>query len=85
MPLPDHFLEILRCPQDGTRLHLADAALVDRLNCTIAAGRLSNVAGEAVERALDGGLIREAADRLYPVFDQIPVLLPDEAIDLTRL
>jgi uncharacterized protein YbaR (Trm112 family) len=85
MPLPDHFLDILRCPQDGSRLHLADVALVDRLNRAIAAGQLLNVAGEAVERALDGGLVREADDRLYPVFDQIPVLLPDEAIDLTRL
>lgn len=85
MPLADHLLEILRCPDNRTRLREADAALVDRLNRLVAAGQLANIAGERVERPLDGGLVREAGDRLYPIIDHIPVLLPDEAIDVTRL
>ena len=59
--------------------------MVARLNRAISAGKLTNLAGERLERALDGGLIREAGDLLYPVIDHIPVLLPDEAIDLSKL
>jgi uncharacterized protein YbaR (Trm112 family) len=83
--IADHLLEILRCPQSRTRLRPADADVVARLNRAIGAGQLVNVAGERVERSIDGGLIREAGDLLYPIVDQIPVLLPDEAIDLTRV
>jgi uncharacterized protein YbaR (Trm112 family) len=82
MPISDHLLEILRCPQSGSRLHAADAAALDRLNRAIDAGTLTNVTGERVTRALDGGLIRAEGDRLYPIIDHIPVLLPDEAIAL---
>jgi uncharacterized protein YbaR (Trm112 family) len=85
MPLADHLLEILRCPQSRTRLHEADAATVARLNRMIGAGTLTNLAGERLERPLDGGLIREAGDLFYPILDHIPVLLPDEAIDLSQL
>jgi uncharacterized protein len=80
--LAQSLLEILRCPQSRTRLRLAEAGVVARLNQAVAAGTLTNVAGERVERPLDGGLIREAGDLVYPILDQIPVLLPDEAIDL---
>jgi uncharacterized protein YbaR (Trm112 family) len=80
--IADHLLEILRCPQDRSRLHAADAELVARLNRAVVAGQLKNVAGETFEKPLDGGLIREAGDLLYPIIDEIPVMLPDEAVDL---
>lgn len=80
--IADHLLEILRCPQSRTRLRPAETKLVEQLNRAIAAGTLVNLAGERLERPLDGGLIREQGDLLYPIIDQIPVLLPDEAIDL---
>ncbi len=82
--IADHLIDILRCPQSRTRLHAAPADVVARLNRSISAGTLTNLAGERLERALDGGLVREAGDLLYPVIDHIPVLLPDEAIDLTQ-
>jgi uncharacterized protein YbaR (Trm112 family) len=83
--IADHLLEILRCPQSRTRLRPADAEVVVRLNRKISAGELVNLVGERVERLIDGGLIREAGDLLYPIVDEIPVLLPDEAIDLAQL
>lgn len=83
--IADHLLDILRCPQSRTRLRTAEPEVVARLNRAIGAGQLMNLAGERLERPMDGGLIREAGDLLYPIIDQIPVLLPDEAIDLTRV
>jgi uncharacterized protein YbaR (Trm112 family) len=83
--IADHLLEILRCPQSRTKLHPAETKLIEQLNRAVAAGTLTNLAGERLERPLDGGLIREQGDLLYPIIDQIPVLLPDEAIDITSL
>ncbi|HUY32882.1 MAG TPA: Trm112 family protein [Pirellulales bacterium] len=77
-------LEILVCPQNRTPLGLADTTLVAELNRSIAAGVVRNMAGDKVERPLDGGLVREDGTLLYPIIDGIPVLLVDEAIGLTK-
>lgn len=81
---PD-LLEILRCPDDRSRLHEADAVLVTRLNQAIAEKRLKNRAGRTLESPLDGGLVREDGRYVYPIVDGIPVLLVDEAIPLDQL
>lgn len=81
----DQLLEILRCPQDQSPLTRAEAAQIERINALIEAKQLTNVGGDRVEKRLDGGLVRAAGDRLYPVIDRIPVMLPDEAIDLSQL
>jgi uncharacterized protein YbaR (Trm112 family) len=75
-------IEILRCPQDGSRLHEAPPEVIDAINDAIDAGTAISVAGERPSKRIDGGLIREAGDLLYPVIDEIPVMLPDEAIQL---
>jgi uncharacterized protein YbaR (Trm112 family) len=79
MMLADH-LSLLRCPESGARLSLADPSLIRRLNQDISAGRLINRAGSLVEKPLDGGLVRDGGDLLYPIIDDIPVLLKDQAI-----
>jgi uncharacterized protein YbaR (Trm112 family) len=81
----DKTLAMLRCPKDHSRVSVADPALVARLNAAIATGRIRNLAGERVQRAIDGGLLREAGDLVYPIVDQIPVMLYDEAIALDQL
>jgi uncharacterized protein YbaR (Trm112 family) len=78
-------LEILRCPEDRSPLTMADAALVEHCNQAIAQRRLKNKAGLPVERTLDGGLLRADGAVLYPIVDEIPVLLVDEAIPLAQL
>ena len=75
-------LDILVCPENKTRLTLADDQLVARLNQAIDAGQLNNRAGQPVTQRIDGGLVREDKTLLYPVVDGIPVLLIDEAIPL---
>jgi len=73
-------LKIMCCPETHQPLALADAPLVELLNRQIAAGQLKNRAGQLVKEKLDGGLVREDRKFLYPVRQNIPVMLIDEAI-----
>ena len=75
-------LDILVCPEDHTRLELADDRLIAHLNQAIEAGTLANRGGAKLGAPLDGGLIREDGRILYPIVDEIPVMLLDEAIEL---
>ncbi|MDC0935134.1 Trm112 family protein [Pirellulales bacterium] len=83
--LSKELVATLLCPRDRSQLRLADAALVQRVNDAVAAGQLQNVGGQKVKSPIEAGLIREDETLLYPVIEQIPVLLPDEAIEVTRL
>ena len=75
-------LKILRCPETRQPLALADAALLSRLNAQIDAGKLNNRAGQPVSRRCDGGLVRQDGQFVYPVCQDIPILLINEAIPL---
>ncbi len=75
-------LEILACPETKEPVHLADQALVDEVNARIDRGDLTNRSGARVERKIDGGLVREDRKYLYPIEDEIPIMLIDEAISL---
>ena len=80
-----NFLDILVCPQDHTPLTLADHALLSKLNRDIAAGRVKNQAGRPVEDPLEAGLVRRDQTLLYPIVDDIPLLLMEEAIPLDQV
>jgi len=80
--LDAELLKILCCPENHEPLTVADASLIERLNQQIAAGQLRNRAGQPVTEKLDGGLIRADRRFLYPVRQDIPVLLIDEAIPI---
>ena len=75
-------LDILVCPETKQPVRMADDALVTRLNASITAGGVSNRAGEPVVEVVAGGLVREDGKLLYPVRDDIPIMLIDEAIYL---
>jgi uncharacterized protein YbaR (Trm112 family) len=83
--LRNELYDILRCPENQATLLPADVALVAELNARIRAGRLRNKAGRDVHERIDGGLVRADGDLLYPIVEQIPVLLRDEAIPLDQL
>lgn len=73
-------LDILVCPETKQPLRLADEALIARLNRAISAGSLENRAGVTVGAPLESGLLRQDGEVLYPIRDDIPIMLLDEAI-----
>lgn len=75
-------VNILACPESKEPVALADAALVERVNAAIRAGKVKNRGGDAVTEAIDGGLVRSDGRYLYPIRDDIPIMLVEEAIAL---
>jgi len=84
MAIDPDFLASLICPESREPLSVADDGLVARVNKAVAGG-LKNQGGEAVEKPLDGGLVRADGKVLYPIWDAIPNLLVDEGIALDAL
>ena len=75
-------LQILCCPESHQSLRLAEPGLIQKLNAEISAGSLKNRAGKPVSPGIEEGLLREDGKFLYPVRNNIPVMLIDEAIPL---
>ena len=80
--LDPELLKILCCPETRQPLSLADPSLVNRLNEQIGQGQLRNQAGQPVTRKCDGALLRRDGRLVYPICDDIPILLVNEAIPL---
>lgn len=75
-------LDILVCPETKQPIRPADDGLLAHLNAAIEAGGVRNRGGELVTEAVREGLVREDGLFLYPVRDDIPIMLIDEAIPL---
>ena len=78
-------LEILCCPETKQDLALAASSLVEELNRRVEAGTLKNRGGEAVKEKMEAGLLRSDKKYLYPIREDIPIMLIDEAIAVEGL
>ncbi len=78
-------LDLLQCPLTKRPLRLADESLIARLNERIAAGTIKNRVEEMVDTPLSGGLVPEGETFLYPIVDDLPIMLVDESIPLEQL
>ena len=83
--IDEKLAQILVCPENRTALTLADEELVSKLNRAIAVGKVKDRLGRTVETQLKEGLVREDGLLLYPIVDDIPVMLVDEAIPLEQI
>ena len=81
----DWFLELARCPVHHSRLGVADPDLVRRLNQAIDEGHITNRIHRQVCQPVDEGLVNQERSLLFPVRDDIPTLIADEAIPLDQL
>jgi len=75
-------LAILCCPETKSDVSLADEILITKLNDAVSRGVLKNRAQKPVTELLDGGLIRADRKVLYPIREDIPVMLIEEGIPL---
>jgi uncharacterized protein len=75
-------LAILCCPDTKQGVSLADEALIAKLNEAVSLGQLKNRANKPISEPLDGGLIRADRKILYPIREDIPVMLIEEGLPL---
>ena len=84
MAIDQQLLDILACPETKEPVSLADDAFIAKLNAAIEAGALKNRIGELITEKIDGGLVRQDQKYLYPIRDDIPIMLIDEGIPLDQ-
>ncbi len=80
--LAQELLSILVCPETKQPVQLGDAQVVMAVNERIRRNELRNRAGAAVTDEVEGLLVREDRRFGYPVREDIPIMLIDEAIPL---
>ena len=84
MPVDGKLLEILCCPLSKTPLTVLGREKLDKLNLAINSGDALFVGGQKVTQPLQEGLITEDGKVIYPVQDDIPVLLEEKGIGTTQ-
>lgn len=85
MPVDGKLLEILCCPVSKTPLTRLSPTLLENLNAAIRSGDVQTIQGELVEQTLTEALITEDSKVIYPVIDNIPILLEEKGIGTTQL
>ena len=73
-------LAILCCPETKQNIRLLEPNLIQRLNQRIEKGELKTKGGQSVSEKIDGGLLRSDEAVVYPIRDQIPIMLIEEGI-----
>jgi len=84
MPVDGKLLEILCCPVSKTPLTVLSPDKLEKLNTAITQGEVLYVGGEGVQESLPEALITEDNKVIYPVQDDIPVLLEEMGIGTTQ-
>lgn len=80
--IDQELLEILACPETKKPVREAESEELERLNARIRAGDVRTRGGDPVSEEVEAGLVREDGAVLYPIRDEIPIMLIDEAIPL---
>lgn len=84
--ISENLLAVIACPETKQDLVVAENDIVQKINHLIENGELLNRSKQKVTETIDGGLIqKEDRKYLYPIRDEIPILLMDESIDLENI
>lgn len=85
MAISQDLLNILCCPETKEDVHLISDDDIIRINKAITSGRVLQRDGTAVSGEIDSGLLREDGKYLYPIRENIPIMLIEEAIDMSTV
>ncbi len=85
MIITSDILQMLRCPADGGALVLADRELVEQVNVAIRNGTARDQLDARIDAPIDAGVVNSARDRLYPIRENIPTLIADNAIRIGEM
>lgn len=78
-------LDLLVCPKSKKKLELARPQIIDAVNTQIKAKKCRDINGNTIEALLEEALFQPEERLLYPVKDEIPVLIYEQAIDTTNI
>ncbi|MEX0999896.1 MAG: Trm112 family protein [Thermodesulfobacteriota bacterium] len=84
--ISEDLLNVIACPETKQDLVIAGDDLVEKINLLIESGELLDRAKQQVTEKIDGGFIqKDDQNYLYPIRDDIPILLIDESISLENV
>lgn len=81
IPIDPELLGILCCPETHQPLTVASPQFVEQINQRIRAGQVIARSGRKVTEPIQGGLLRQDRQLLYPIRHHIPILLFEEALE----
>lgn len=85
MTINPEMIELLRCPESGSRLQALESENVELLNESIRGGKLVNRIGTSVQQELEGALVNESRSWIYAIRSGIVSLISDEAISYNAI
>jgi len=84
--ISENLLAVIACPETKQDLVVAENDIVQKINDLIEKGELLNRSKQKVTETIDGGLIpKEDKSYLYPIRNEIPILLMDDSIPLKNV
>lgn len=84
MSINPELLKLLVCPETKQSVKPAEDSFIEKVNLYISSGEVVNKSGSRVDYTLTGGLITEDGKTLYPIRDDIPVMLAGEALPVDQ-
>lgn len=82
MTISPELLDLLVCPKTHQPLTQCPQSTLTKLNGRIVKGSVTNAEGNPVQKPLTDALLREDGALVYPLSDDIPLLLVGEGIPL---
>ena len=76
---------IVVCPITREKLQLAPPEVMDDLNLKIQQKSARNKRGEQLTSKINKALVNQSRTLLYPIVSDIPLLVPDSAIELMKI